>query len=337
MDPDSVAVVPHPLWNARVTLTRLSSAKELNGAEGVVVFFSAPRLRVLLTSSLPPHVDFPAFPRVVLVKPENVAPLPRVPPVRAPPPARRCASCGAAAPHACGRCRSAYYCGAVCQHASWAAHKFPCRASVELSIARLHPAAAEGNVAGVLAALDAGAAINAPSPSLEDFTALHLAVSGDHAAVVAALVARGAHLDARSRVGAAGGSTPLMETAPRAATNCARALVEAGADVRLQNRNAWTALHFAASEGNLELVRLLLDHGAEPNAVNNEGDSVRFVFEMRCLGPPRPFDAMVRAMLHSRGAVCLGDGELRNELLSRVAEGGGAGGDIEKDHTPRKK
>ena len=40
------------------------------------------------------------------------------------------------------------------------------------------------------------------------------------------------------------------------------------ADVDARTKSAWTPLHFAASDGNLELARLLLDHGADFQAVN---------------------------------------------------------------------
>ena len=51
----------------------------------------------------------------------------------------------------------------------------------------------------------------------------------------------------------------------------ARALLDAGADVSLQNQEGATALHFAASYGHDALVRTLLDAGADAQAVDHKG------------------------------------------------------------------
>jgi ankyrin repeat protein len=39
-------------------------------------------------------------------------------------------------------------------------------------------------------------------------------------------------------------------------------LIDAGADVNLQDENGWTALHIAASVNNQEIVEILVDAGA---------------------------------------------------------------------------
>ena len=38
----------------------------------------------------------------------------------------------------------------------------------------------------------------------------------------------------------------------------------------------WTALMFAAGEGQLEVLRVLLDHGADPAAVDKDGDTAAY-------------------------------------------------------------
>ncbi len=53
-----------------------------------------------------------------------------------------------------------------------------------------------------------------------------------------------------------------------AATNCARFLLEHGADPNDRDRNGTTALLFACSEGDLELVELLIANGADTRITN---------------------------------------------------------------------
>ena len=51
----------------------------------------------------------------------------------------------------------------------------------------------------------------------------------------------------------------------------AQLLLERGADVNIRRNDDWTPLHVASFHGNVEIVHLLLDHGADPEA-NAEGD-----------------------------------------------------------------
>jgi uncharacterized protein len=65
----------------------------------------------------------------------------------------------------------------------------------------------------------------------------------------------GVDLDARSR----NGDTALMIAALQSETGFALALIDKGAQV---NRPGWTALHYAASSGNVAIIRRLLEESA---------------------------------------------------------------------------
>src|SRR5688572_463756 len=52
----------------------------------------------------------------------------------------------------------------------------------------------------------------------------------------------------------------------------AKLLVNAGADVTLATRYGVTPLFLAASNGNTDMIRMLLDAGADPNAVDATGE-----------------------------------------------------------------
>ena len=69
------------------------------------------------------------------------------------------------------------------------------------------------------------------------------------------------------------GSSPLISAAVFGRTEVARALIEAGADVNLQNNEGSTALHSAAFLCRMEIVEMLLEHGADKEKLNNYGST----------------------------------------------------------------
>jgi len=48
-------------------------------------------------------------------------------------------------------------------------------------------------------------------------------------------------------------------------------LIKLGVDVNARDRHGWTPLHFAARIMNVDIIKLLLDAGAEIDPVNDEG------------------------------------------------------------------
>lgn len=94
------------------------------------------------------------------------------------------------------------------------------------------------------------------------------------------------------------GSSPLITAAVFGKTEVARALIEAGADVNLQNNEGSTALHSAAFLCRTEIVKMLLESGADKTLRTNAGstalvsvagpfEDVRFIYDIfsRDLGP----------------------------------------------------
>lgn len=70
------------------------------------------------------------------------------------------------------------------------------------------------------------------------------------------------------------GYTPLIETAIVNSVELARLLLEQGADPNMKDVVGGTALHWAVENSNHELAALLLSKGADANAHNNNGEPV---------------------------------------------------------------
>ncbi len=94
------------------------------------------------------------------------------------------------------------------------------------------------------------------------------------------------------------GSSPLISAAVFGKTEVARALIEGGASVDLQNNEGSTALHSAAFLCRLEIVEMLLEKGADKDLLNNFGSTalqsvsgpfsdVKFIYDQfsKDLGP----------------------------------------------------
>jgi ankyrin repeat protein len=107
--------------------------------------------------------------------------------------------------------------------------------------------------------LDNGAAIQQAGNGT---TPLHCAVSGGHRAMVEALLARGAKLEARDSTG----GTPLHLAAENGFLSVAEALLQRGADLEAENSTAngrQTPLERAAAKGHASLATMLVDKGAK--------------------------------------------------------------------------
>jgi uncharacterized protein len=131
---------------------------------------------------------------------------------------------------------------------------------------RLRDAAEDGDVAGIAAALLAGADPNAFEGS---WTPLHRAVFNGRLAAIAALLAAGARVDGMD----SDGVTPLMWAALSDHTAAVDALLAAGADVNRVSACGYTALHWASMYGRLDAARLLLmEAGARTDLHHKRGE-----------------------------------------------------------------
>ncbi len=105
-------------------------------------------------------------------------------------------------------------------------------------------------------------------------TALMLAAFNGHDNVLEALIAAGATVDALDNTK----RSALMYACTGPTPKTVELLIKHGANVNLADgEEHWTPIMFAAAEGHLENVRILLNAGADPTAADIDGeDSILF-------------------------------------------------------------
>ncbi len=131
-----------------------------------------------------------------------------------------------------------------------------------------------------------------PKPPAMD---IHAATFMGDMAAIRQHIAVGSDLDLKEP---SMGSTPLISAAVFGKTEVALALIEAGADVNLQNNEGSTALTSAAFLCRTEIVKALLENGADKSMRTTAGstalesvaatfEDVRFIYDIfsRDLGP----------------------------------------------------
>ena len=111
--------------------------------------------------------------------------------------------------------------------------------------------------------------------SADGFTPLHFAAMGGHVDAARALLEAGADPNAMSRhrfVKVRPLHTATALDISSGDPEIVRVLLEHGADVNgRSDEGGFTPLHNASGSGAAELVRILLEHGADPNATTDDG------------------------------------------------------------------
>lgn len=128
----------------------------------------------------------------------------------------------------------------------------------------LHYAAEVPNNGEIVGLLVAHGALDPHVRPTDDLSRQLLAAVflGDEPRVAALL---GRHPDLATRTDGRG-NQPIHHAARNGETEIVRRLVEHGADVNATTARDHTVLYCAGGHGHLETVQLLLDHGADPNA-----------------------------------------------------------------------
>jgi ankyrin repeat protein len=161
-------------------------------------------------------------------------------------------------------------------------------------------AARVGSVDAVTLLLDRGATINATDATYQQ-TALMVAVRENHPDIVKLMIARGGSVNARTRIGRApqwilpnsvpgfghgigivrgglpargsrapipGGMTPLLYAARDGRMDIVRMLLDAGADINQRDGNEIPSLIIAITNNHPDVARFLIDRGADIKAVD---------------------------------------------------------------------
>lgn len=97
---------------------------------------------------------------------------------------------------------------------------------------------------------------------------IHTAVISENTAALKQLIESGTDLNVKEPIG---GSSALISACLFGKTEMAQMLINAGADLNVQNNEGSTALHTAAFFCHLEIVKMLLQKGADKTIKNNYG------------------------------------------------------------------
>lgn len=131
-------------------------------------------------------------------------------------------------------------------------------------------AALDGDIQTITAELAAGVDVNAASLNGQSQTALMLAAFNGHTELVSMLIDYGGDVNATDTAS----RTALMYASSGPFPEMVQLLIDKGAKVNIIDSNEkWTALMFAAAEGQADNVKLLLENGADTILKDVDGDT----------------------------------------------------------------
>ena len=145
-------------------------------------------------------------------------------------------------------------------------------------------------------------------------TPLHLALSGDHFDISRILLEYNAEVNSRNE----DGYTPLLIASSNGNIDIFRLLVAHNADVFVHDNRGNTPLHVAAFGGHLEVVRSLLELKADVHSLNSEG----LTPSQRALEGQRKGELDIVWLLLNHGADAKADEKSGNTLLHLAASEG---------------
>lgn len=126
----------------------------------------------------------------------------------------------------------------------------------------------DGDLSMVQGLVKKGASIDATGPKKR--TAMIWAAANGHTPVVKFLHGAGADINAKD----SNGQTPLMFAVKGSHVEAVEYLLENGADINARSiKQGFTALITAAAVGNANVVRLLLEHGADKDIAERDGNT----------------------------------------------------------------
>jgi uncharacterized protein len=127
------------------------------------------------------------------------------------------------------------------------------------------------DLAAVKALVEGGHPVDTPIPYVEkDATPLYKAAAEGRTEIVRYLIGHGANVNFR---GSEWGHTPLSEAAGRGFDDVVDALLKAGADPKVKDRNGYTAFATAALGGQFDMAEALLKY-SDVNGADSYGNTL---------------------------------------------------------------